>query len=63
MSKVVALRAQIRPWAGDVAPIPVTVQMFDRPYIMPDAGPIASALRERIAIWANEGGAGGEVSR
>ncbi len=31
MSKLVALRAQMRPWAFDVKPIPVTVQMFDRP--------------------------------
>jgi len=47
----------------DIHPIHVTERMFDQPYIMAGAGSIAMESRERIAIWANEGGAGGEVSR
>jgi len=35
----------------------------DRPYIMSGAGPIAAEIRARVAIWVNEGGAGGEVER
>jgi hypothetical protein len=46
-----------------IQPIHVTEQMFDRPYIVARAGPMAKESRVRIAIWANEGGAGGEVSR
>ena len=46
-----------------IRPIHVTEDMFDPPYIVAGAGPMASESRDRIAVWVNEGGAGGEVSR
>jgi hypothetical protein len=36
---------------------------LDFPYIVAGAGPMASDSRELVAVWANEGGAGGEVRR
>jgi hypothetical protein len=47
----------------DSAPAGATTRFSDRPGPLSGARVVASELNDRIEIWVNEGGAGGEVNR
>jgi hypothetical protein len=45
------------------APARATTRITGQRFTLADASPTVPEQRDRIALWVNEGGAGGEVSR
>jgi hypothetical protein len=63
MSRAPRSRTSHRNHDGDSAPAGATTRSSDRPGPLSGARVVASELNDRIEIWVNEGGAGGEVNR
>ena len=63
MSKLPSSRTLPQGSIDGSEPVPVRERPMDCPSISTDVRHAASEFDDRIAIWVNEGGAGGEVVR